>query len=1030
MTGKKYWRSLAEIENTAEYRAVVEREFPQQASEWIGDAENGGDGKTGSESRRTFLKIMGASVALAGLASCRRWPVEKLAPYAHKPANRSEGMPVHYATAYELGGLGIGVVATSVDGRPIKTDGNPTHPLNKGGSDYYLQASVLDVYDPYRSREVVSRNLKQLESLGYAASVNKDGAGLVVISEASRSPSVAAMRKLLPNAKWFEYEAFSDDNQRAGAKLAFGRPLRAVPDLKAAKVIVSLDADLFGGDPMMMKYGRDFADGRRLHDTAHAKAATMNRLYVVECGFTNTGSMADHRRGVTPAEVAQVAEALLTGDAGKVQAAELRTFVGKMMEDIKSSGAAVVVAGARQPKEVHAAVAQFNAAIKAPVAYYADPEDPRGEENWTTHGEEIKAAMDLLNGGTVETLLIIGCNPVYSVPGFAAALQKAKTSIHFGIYEDETGKLCTWHVPKAHYLEAWGDVRSFDGTVSITQPLIQPLFGAKSTIELLAELAGKPQAGYDIVRGVAKAEYLKGVFNEWAWKKALFNGVVENSARKPETVAAQGAVTLSSGKNAGLSLALYRGMAYDGRFANNGWLQELPDPLTRITWENALIVSPKTAAQLNIKNDFVYAVTANGQTVEATAYVLPGQADDVLGLAVGYGHTGLGYLADGVGVNAYSLAKPGEFVVGGVTLAATGKYNRLATVQDHNVIDKVSNARKEVLIPELVVEGTFKEFKDKPKLGTRNVVSLSMWNEHKYDRGTHPVGFDHRWGMAIDLTTCIGCGTCVVACQSENNIPIVGKEQVILGREMHWLRIDRYFKHQKDNPQAVHQPLMCVHCEMAPCEAVCPVAATTHSVEGINMMTYNRCIGTRYCSNNCPYKVRRFNFFDFNNGTKNTVYTPNIIREDLSDLLRMSKNPNVSVRSRGVMEKCTYCIQRIEAARIQVRKENRANPEKLRIGDGMVQTACQQSCPTNAIVFGDLNDKESRVSKLHAVAHSYKLLDPELNTKPRTVYLAKVRNPVDGLDGNLYENGGGETEGFYFEGHDDHAGHDHGDHKH
>ena len=603
-----------------------------------------------------------------------------------------------------------------------------------------------------------------------------------------------------------------------------------------------------------------------------------------------------------------------------------------------------------------------------------------------------------------------------------ALLKKAKLSIHAGFYEDETATACTWHVPLSHYLEAWGDVRTCDGTVSVAQPLIEPIFGTKSVIELLALLSGKEQAGMEIVRETAKNDYLKG-FSEWAWKQSLFNGVVADSARKPVNIPGtkpDPAIFGKLGETKGgeIELVTYAGPAYDGRYINNGWLQELPDPMTRVTWDNPLTMSPATAKKLGVDSDDVVKVTANGRSIEATVYTMPGQADGSARIALGYGRTAIGAIANDVGADAYSLVSSKDAGFTTVTIEKTGKVNNLACVQDHHIVDPVGQKRLAKLVPELVVEGTFQEFLTNPSVGAQKVLSLSMWIEFEYDTQHAGVQYMHKWGMAVDLTTCTGCSACVVACVAENNIPIVGKEQVYRGREMHWLRIDRYFKHDPSNPQVVHQPILCMHCENAPCESVCPVAATTHSVEGLNMMTYNRCIGTRYCSNNCPYKVRRFNFFDYNSGTRDNLYTPNLIREDINELHKMQKNPQVTVRSRGVMEKCTYCVQRIENARIEIRAENRGDANNARIADGKVVTACQQACPTDAIVFGDLNDKNSRVSKLHELAQTYGLLDPELNTKPRTQYLAKVRNPMEykegdtkALDYELYHDESIEKEG-------------------
>ncbi len=1051
--GKQYWRSLNELADKPEFREFVEREFPARASEWL---DGGADDKggNGGDSRRTFLKVMGASVALAGLTSCLRWPDEKLAPYAHRPANRMDGVPVHYATALEIGGMGHGVITVSFDGRPIKVDGNPTHPFNKGGSDLFLQASVLNVYDPDRSRGPVSRvGGKRTETTWEAAgpalksgAIGAGGAGLVVLAEASRSPSVAAMRRKLPDAKWFEYEVVSNDNQRAGMAQYAGRPLRAVPSLDQAQVIVSIDADLFHGEPLAIKYNRDFAAGRRLHDSDKAASAEMNRLYVVESGYTITGSMADHRRGVKPSEIPAVLSAIawalgIGGGQASGLTKELQEFVGAMAADIKGKKT-VFVAGYRQTPAVHAAVAALNTALVAPIDYFAEPEDPRPEQGWAPHSEQIKGFAQAAAGAAA--VLVIGANPVLTAPAdlkIADVLAKAKLSIHAGSHEDETAQASQWHLPLAHYLEAWGDVRTHDGTVSITQPMIEPIFGAKSTIEILSLVAGNERPGYDLVRETAQNDYLKGSYSDWTWKKALFEGVIANTGWKFETVARNPAKEISvlgalaaAPKSTGMELALFVGATHDGRFANNGWLMELPDPMTRVAWENPLIVSPATAKSLGVDSDDVVTVTAGENKIEeAVIYVMPGHADDCFSLAVGYGRKTLGSVAEDVGANADALLKStdGAFI-GNVTVKQIGDKTRLvACVQDHHVIDAVGKNRLHALVPDLVVEGIFEEYKKKPALGTRKIIALSMFNEHTYDPGDPWVMA--KWGMAIDLTACTGCSACVIACQAENNVPVVGKEMVYRGREMHWLRIDRYFKwghdtkefvEEKGDPQVVHQPLMCVHCENAPCEEVCPVAATTHSHEGLNMMTYNRCIGTRYCSNNCPYKVRRFNFFDFNAGTnvgsQENLYTPNLLRDDLNELVKMQKNPSVTVRSRGVMEKCTYCVQRIESARIKLRAENRTDADNMQFADGSVVTACQQACPTQAIVFGDLNQDGkngrplSRVRAMHDLAQSYGLLDPELNTKPRTQYLAKVRNPITGLDRELY-NENTASEGFFFD---------------
>ena len=1036
VTGKRYWRSLEEASETPEFLEFLHREFPKGASELFGDLTKA--------SRRGFLKLMGASLALAGVGSlggCIRWPEQKVLPYAHRPPNRTPGVPVNYATALEIGGVAQGLLVTSYDGRPIKVEGNPGHPLNLGATDVLAQASVLGLYDPDRSRGVMrsadgKRDVVGWEVFGEWAKTAfaGTGEGIAVLSEATSSPSVERLRgdlaKKLPGMKWYEYEAVSGDEVREGLNSVHGEPLRRVLDLSKAKVIVAIDAELFGGgDPLAVKYARDFAAGRRMRDDKGAAAAEMNRLYVVESRFTLTGACADHRRAVAPSKlqtfVEELERALAPGHApanGPASGVD-KAFVERVIEDLKKhKGECLVVAGAGQNSIVHSLVAEINTArgaVGKTVHYYADPEPKR-----PAHIEAIKQLAGEMKAGKVGTLLIIGGNPVYDAPAdvkFGEALKQVKNSVHLSLHDDETSKLCGWQLSKAHFLESWGDARTFDGTVSLIQPLIEPLFDGKSTIELLALLLNDrkmlDEGGYGIVRQTVQG-LIGSRWNEWAWKSALHDGVVTGTAwaewqEKPAGFSGHtwSYMTATLGGAPGATayevILFADHKTYDGRFANNGWLQELPDPMTRLTWDNAALMSPATASKLHVERDEVVQLTdKSGATIEVAAFFVPGMPDGVIGLALGYGRTAAGSIGNAVGENGFVLRTAGA-MQGGYTLVTakgTGRKRQLATVQDHHIIDKVGKEGVAARIPELIKEATFEQYrKDQAKVP--RVVNLSLWNEHSYDKDEkgNPI---HKWGLAIDLTSCTGCSACVTACQAENNIPIVGKEQVLHGREMHWLRLDRYFaapaevdidQALPDQVQAVGQPVMCVHCENAPCEEVCPVAATTHSKEGLNMMTYNRCIGTRYCSNNCPYKVRRFNFFDYNNGDIKNLYTPNLLRADKDELYRMQKNPDVTVRMRGVMEKCTYCVQRIEQTRMLAKREG-----DRPIQDGEIKTACQQSCPTQAIVFGDLNDPNSKVTQMQKLGRSYGMLDPELNTKPRTQYLAKIRNPADGLDKELF----------------------------
>jgi molybdopterin-containing oxidoreductase family iron-sulfur binding subunit len=994
---------------------------------------------SGAHSRRDFLTLMGASVGLAGLGGCIRMPEEKLAPYARRPVGRSPGVPVTYATAMEIGGVAQGLLVTCVDGRPVKIEGNPLHPLNQGATDAIAQASILDLYDPDRSRGVIRRvNGERTESsweefARWAKGVFKGGRGQVcVLSGVSGSPSLAGMRQRLDKATggtvWLDCGPLDYDGTEW------------VTELSRAKVIVALDADLFGGgDPLAIKYARDFAA---------ARVGTASRLYVVEPAFTITGACADHRRpvraGLIGAVAAQLARALDVDNDGKEVASGVdASFVRRVAADLKANpGRSVVVAGPRQPpgvRDLAAAINQRLGNIGKTIVHYPVFVADRHVSGSPLAG--FGACLeDLCRHGGVNALVILGGNPVYSAPpGFrlAKAIQEIPNTIHLSLYEDETSQLCQWHLSEAHYLEAWGDARTYDGTLSVAQPTIEPLFDGRSAIEALALLtgdqAGIDGGGYEIVRRTCR-ELLGREFSEWNWKKWLADGLVAGTAWKLGNSVVDYMSIEEPGltkEPEGLDLVFFTDpKVYDGRFANNGWLQEMPDPMTRLTWGNAALISPGTAERLGVESDDVVALEADGVEVRVPVLIQPGTADGVIGLALGYGRTAAGSVGNGVGQNAYLLRTSENMGWrSGVKVRPTGEKYKLATVQDHHVIDRVGKEAIRVRVPELVHEVTLEQLRAKPQAADR--PARSIYDEHPMSGGVagevDPAGMPkhdrHRWGMAIDLSACTGCGACVVACQAENNIPIVGKEQVLHGREMHWIRVDRYFVEPsppgtrlrvpipkgegRQSPatshsplaavRSVHQPVPCMQCENAPCEEVCPFGATTHSQEGLNMMTYNRCVGTRYCSNNCPYKVRRFNFFDYNCGTLKDLYVPNLLRRPISELLRMQKNPDVTVRMRGVMEKCTYCIQRIEAARIAAKREG-----DRPIADGEIRTACQQVCPARAIVFGDLNDKKSRVSQVQALGRSYGLLDRELNTKPRTRYLARVRNPAPGLDAELY----------------------------
>ncbi|MDP8246012.1 MAG: TAT-variant-translocated molybdopterin oxidoreductase [Candidatus Hinthialibacter antarcticus] len=992
--GQDYWRSLNELADTPDFQEFVRREFPNNADTLMG------------EDRRSFLKVMAASFALAGLTSCR-WPEEKIVPYAHRPDNRTPGKPVFFATSMEKGGVATGLLAKSVDGRPIKVEGNPGHPNSLGGASPQALASVLEMYDPDRSQAVIYQTGKQVVSKSWeqwsefienhgAELRGKNGAGLCFLSEATASPTIMRLRKKVeeqfPQSKWFEYEAISDDNEREGARAAFGQPYRPLPDFNKTKVILSLDNDFLSTHPSALALAKSWAE------TRDPDGAFMNRLYTVEAMFTSTGAMADHRVAMPAGQIEAFAQALiariLQHDSlhSTNNLSELKTIYssipethfpadvfGALVDDlIHHQGEAVVLAGPRQSASVHAIANVLNHVLGnagTSVQFAPAPEPLR-----PTHQQSIADLAGALSGGSVDTLVILGGNPAFDAPvelNFASVLSKAKHTIHLSLYRDETSTLCEWHVPRAHMLESWGDARSYDGTISSVQPLIAPLFGGKTPCEILgAMLEDEPLRAYDIVRKTFEDSRYKP--SEKEWRTFLHDGVVADSAfeKRAPAINVAGLQALSSFADRetgdGLELNLYEDLfVYDGRFANNGWLQETPDFITKLTWDNAVLIAPSTADALQLHEEDVVEITVGERTIEAPVSVTPGMAPHTAALALGYGRTHGGRIADGVGVNTYIVRPSGEDILQGVTLKKTGKKYALAATQDHHAIDDIGMKERNYRAGKLIQEGDLPEYKDNPEFAKEvgaHYPKLDVWEPHEYP--------NHKWGLTIDLNQCTGCNSCVTACQAENNIPIVGKEQVTWGREMHWIRVDRYFKGDPDKPTVTPQPMTCVHCENAPCEQVCPVQATVHNDEGLNVMVYNRCVGTRYCSNNCPVKVRRFNFFNFNYGLKEV------------EKLRM--NPEVTVRMRGVMEKCTMCTQRIEAVKIDAKNNRRP------IRDGEIVTACEQACPTKAITFGDLNDENSRVTKKTNDSRNYSILDV-LYLKPRLTYLAKIRNPHPAL---------------------------------
>ncbi len=998
-----YWRSLAELDNTPEFREFVEREFATPLE----------DQPVGSPGQRRFMQIMGASLALAGVSSCR-WQEDHELPYSRRPAGEIPGEARSFATAMDLGGVATGLNITSYDGRPIKVEGNPNHPGSRGACMVQQQASVLDVYDPDRSQGVAQYSGSKRKDSSYAAydafakrhfaSLRaRGGKGLRILAEASSSPSLDVLKKRLlasfPQARWVEYEPISHDNEREGSRLAFGKPVRTHYALDKADVVVSLDADLVSQHRAAISNARDLAKGR---DPDRFK---MNRVYAVESTLSLIGVTADHRLPLRSELIKAVAAALdadLSAElnpgsglgvaqprpkAAFLSDAKIAKFIKVMVKDlVANKGRSVVAVGAHQPPEVHAVVHRINAMlgnVGVTLGYTDEPDPERA-----THVAALKALVAEMNGGAVDTLLILGGNPVYNAPNdidFASALGKVKTSIHLSLYQDETSRKATWHLNAAHYLESWGDARAYDGTVSIVQPLIRPLYNGRSWIEVVSQVLG------ETAKPLALLRQTHGLSDPRRWRKTLSDGVIAKTAWPrvtPELKSLEplkfAAGELGGAKAEGGALELVFEpdfKLHDGRFANNAWLQELANPITKLTWENAALVAPATANALGIEESTLVKLSLDGQEITLPALYAPGQAEGSIRVALGYGRTTLGHVGgleeDGIepiGADTYKLrSSKSYYMAQGAKLTPTGEKYRVGDTQHLWNIDQIGKDGEADRVGDLVREGKMEEYKEKPDFAKEIVEHpplLSLW--------VPPVTYaeGHKWGMSIDLNRCIGCNACMIACQAENNIPVVGKDRVVMGREMNWIRVDRYYKGTPDEPEVTFQPVPCQQCENAPCESVCPVGATQHSDEGLNDMVYNRCIGTRYCSNNCPYKVRRFNFFNYHMEFKH----------GRNKVKAMAFNPEVTIRFRGVMEKCTYCVQRIQKVKIDARNNQRE------IKDGEIKTACQQTCPTEAIVFGDLNDKKSKVAALHNNPRCYSLL-VSLFTMPRTRYLARIRNP-------------------------------------
>ncbi|MGE0703368.1 MAG: TAT-variant-translocated molybdopterin oxidoreductase [Vicinamibacterales bacterium] len=1000
----KFWRTLDELNGDAAFDAQLVNEFPSQV-----------EAITDPVARRTFLKLMGASMGLAGITACTRQPAEHIVPYVRQPEEIVPGRPLFYATALTLGGVATGVLVESHEGRPTKIEGNPEHPDSGGATDALTQAAILELYDPDRARAITNQGeIRTWES--FLAALQSalrsqealQGAGLRILTESVSSPTLAArIRAVLaayPSARWHQWDPASHNSARVGAQIAFGAYVGVQYRVAQADVVVSLDSDFLTIGGGSLRYARELAERRRPGATGG-----MNRLYAIESMPMPTGTIADHRLPLRPSEIEEVARYLAgaVGVAGvsATVSDEVRQWSDVVARDLLAHrGASLIVAGDSLPPALHALTHAMNAALGnvGQTVVYTDPVEI---EPIDQHQSLADLAADM-HAGRVDLLVIAGGNPAFTAPAdidFPGGLDRVPIRIHLSATRDETSERAHWHIPEAHFLEAWGDARAFDGTVSIVQPLIAPLYGGRTPLELMTALAGGTETPYDQVRAYWRAATAppapagdtpdfevplagedrpaEAVF-ETSWRQWLHDGVVPNTAFAPREVVLQPAASAAGAaapSGSGIEVSFRHDSALlDGRFANNAWLQELPRSITKLTWGNAVLMSPSMAERLGVSirpamrggehgqvvTDVVD-VRVGERSVRGPAFPVAGHPDNCVTLQLGYGRQRAGSVGTGVGFDVNTLrTMAAPWSTAGAEVVLTGDRESLACTQYHHLMEGRGMVRSVSLEafsedPHVVHEGHHVP----PR-------TLTLHPEHPYD--------GYKWGMAIDVNVCTGCNACVVGCQAENNVPVVGRDQVLRGREMHWLRVDSYQRGPAENPERYSQPVPCMQCENAPCEIVCPVNATVHSSEGLNDMVYNRCVGTRYCSNNCPYKVRRFNYHLYQDWE-----TPS---------LQLMRNPDVTVRSRGVMEKCTYCVQRINAVRIESEKDNR------RIRDGEIQTACQAVCPTDAIVFGDLNDPNSRVTQLQAEERNYSLL-AELNTRPRTTYMAAVRNLNPELEG-------------------------------
>jgi molybdopterin-containing oxidoreductase family iron-sulfur binding subunit len=964
---EQFWRSVDEFQHPGAAIAQEKNEIEDGAIKFL------------ESDRRRFLSLMAGSFALAGLAGCTRQPTEQILPYVQPPENVIPGRPKFYATAVCANGVAEGVLVESHLGRPTKVEGNPGHPASLGATSVLSQACLMDLYDPDRGKQVKHLGVPQtwddfqltlqqtLESIRA-----RKGAGLYILTETVMSPTLGAqlqaLLKSLPSAQWHQYEPAGMHSARTASQTAFGRAANTYYKLQAADIVVSLDSDFLACGPGSTRYAYDFATRRR-----QGNRTDMNRLYVVESEMTSTGGKADHRLPLRYSEIEQFAAALAsaTGVEGinAPSASRFGRWIDGLAKDLLAfPGSTVVIPGDHQPASVHILAHAINAKLGniRRTVIYTDPLEVQRVDQIAS----LRSLINDLQAGHVELLFILGGNPAYNAPAdlpFSEAVRKARISVRLGLHEDETSSLCHWYLPESHFLEEWGDTRAFDGTVTIQQPLIAPLYDSYSALRVLDDILQFPgRSAYEIVRANWSSTRKQGEDFESFWRKSVHDGLVAGTALPPISPQLQTASlqTAPAARDQSLEVVFRPDpYMYDGRYANNTWLQELPHPMTKLTWDNAVHLSPGTAKILKVKNQQRVELQLRGRSVRGSVWITPGLPDNSVTIYLGYGRSQAGRAGNGAGFSAYNLrTSDAWWSASGLRITSVDESYPLATTQMHQAMEG----------RDIVISADVDHYRQDPDFVKRKSKEPEK-NETLYPQWSYT---GYAWGMSIDLTACVNCNACVIACQAENNIPVVGKGQVLARRAMHWLRVDTYYEGNLENPSAHYQPVPCMQCENAPCELVCPVQATNHSSDGLNDMVYNRCVGTRYCSNNCPYKVRRFNFL--------------LYQDWRTESWKLQRNPDVTVRSRGVMEKCTYCVQRIREVEIDARKRDGY------IKDSSIQTACQQVCPTKAIVFGDINNRDNQVAKLKAEKLDYSLL-AELNTRPRTTYLAELRNPNPNL---------------------------------